>query len=90
MSTQNALFLLRSSVSLLLHHLLRQLNPSGLRALWKAVDKAIEDLIGKLAARGPADTGAPFNRDLVSLSVRDGGLGLLRYIDLMGETYLAV
>lgn len=81
---QHALLLLKGSISLTLRHLLRQLNPSGLEELWLFADSMIERVIGGLATRDPRAKVAKkdLKRDLISLSVRDGGLGIPSHADL--------
>lgn len=87
---QAAFILLRASSSLLLRHLQRQLDPSGLADLWRRADSAIIGLLGHLTTRGPADQTPDLSEDLVGLAVRDGGLGLPSYSELAPGTYRAV
>jgi hypothetical protein len=86
---QYAILLLRSSIHLLLRHLLRQLEPGGLLDLWKRVDGLIEDTIVALASRGPGRPAEDLQKVLIALPVRDGGLGLPLHAELADDLYKA-
>ncbi|RKK77996.1 hypothetical protein BFJ70_g17196 [Fusarium oxysporum] len=73
---QHSLLLLRGSIHLLLRHLLQQLNPEGLSDLWGKADIYIREAVRFLVARSPADLPEEPDPYLLSLPVRDGGLGL--------------
>jgi hypothetical protein len=87
---QYALLLLRGSIQHLLRHLLRTLNPAGLKEEWSQIDKAIQGFIALLATRDPSE---PLNKDikwdLITLPIRDGGLGVIQHADVAEYTVYA-
>jgi hypothetical protein len=85
MPKQYAYLLLKGSISLLIRHLLRQLSPIGLEDLWAKADDLIRALVGHLTQRSPSDLIPTLNDDLVSLPLREGGLGLTLYTDYDGN-----
>ncbi|KAH7190465.1 hypothetical protein DER44DRAFT_636098, partial [Fusarium oxysporum] len=86
---QHSLLLLRGSIHLLLRHLLRQLNPEGLSDLWGKADIYIREAVRSLVARSPADLPEEPDPYLLSLPVRDGGLGLPLHKELALGLYQA-
>ena len=86
---QHTLLLLRGSIQLLLRHLLRQLNPEGLTDLWAQVDQRIEALVVALASARLAAPPPGLEKDLITLPVREGGLGLLPHAAIAHELYIA-
>ncbi|KAL9563894.1 hypothetical protein ACKAV7_011929 [Fusarium commune] len=86
---QHSLLLLRGSIYLLLRHLLRQLNPEGLSDLWGKADIYIREAIRSLVARSPADLPEEPDPYLLSLPVRDRGLGLPLHQELAPGLYQA-
>ena len=87
---QHALLLLRGSIHLLLRHLLRQLKPIGLDDLWREADYEIELTITTLAIRVGTNMVVPvFNKALISLPMREGGLGIPNHAQLMTGLYNA-
>jgi len=86
---QYALLLLRGSLHLLLRHLLRQLSPTGLGDLWIVIDTLIEDAIRTLCTRDPQDTTATFQRTMIAIPVRNGGLGIPNHAQLFETLYEA-
>lgn len=81
MPRQYAYLLLKGSISLLIRHLLRQLNPIGLEDLWARADDLVRTSIGHLTLRGPSDPIPTLYDDLISLPLREGGLGVTLYTD---------
>lgn len=86
---QHFLLLLRGSIHLLLRHLLRQLEPRGLLALWDTADKAIQSALQDLASRGPGDHSLDIPRELIGLPAREGGFGIPIHMDLAPGLYQA-
>ena len=86
---QHSLLLLRGSIHLLLRHLLRQLNPEGLSDLWERADILIKEAIMTLVARSPAERPKEPDPYLLSLPVREGGLGLPLHKELAQGLYQA-
>jgi hypothetical protein len=86
---QYSLLLLRTSIQLLLRHLQRQLNPEGLEDLWEKADSFIRDSIKLLLARGLEDLPKEINQDLISLPLREGGLGIPLHKELARGLFLA-
>ncbi|MCW7072258.1 MAG: reverse transcriptase domain-containing protein [Methanophagales archaeon] len=85
MSKQYAYLLLKGSISLLIRHLLRQLSPIGLEDLWAKADDLIRASTGHLTQRRHGDPIPALNDDLISLPLREGGLGLTLYTDHNGN-----
>ena len=85
MPRQYAYLLLKGSISLLIRHLLRQLNPTGLEDLWARADDLVRASIGHLTLRGPSDPIPTLYDDLISLPLRKGGLGITLYTDHDGN-----
>jgi hypothetical protein len=85
---QYALILLKSSIHLLLRHLLRQLRPEGLLDLWENVDTAISNVVLGLASRAPSFI-PQVNLDLISIPVKDGGLGIPNHRVLAEQLFTA-
>ncbi|KAM5521598.1 hypothetical protein FOXYSP1_15489 [Fusarium oxysporum f. sp. phaseoli] len=86
---QHSLLLLRGSIHLLLRHLLRQLNPEGLSDLWERADILIKEAIMALVARSLAERPKETDPYLLSLPVREGGLGLPLHKELAQGLYQA-
>lgn len=87
---QHALLLLRGSVQMLLRHLLRQLDPTGLLDLWKTADSLIQGCVQALASRAPTGYPEPveiIHKALIALPARQGGLGLPLHEDLAVQLY---
>ena len=84
---QHALLLLRGSIHLLLRHLLRQLNPEGLKTLWKQADAYIGDAVERLIARNAYDATVIPQRNLIAIPVREGGLGIPNHAQLFEPLY---
>jgi hypothetical protein len=84
LSKQKGLLLLRGSISLLLRHLLRTLDPSGIEDLWHEVDDLIYDYIRFL--RG-LESERPHDRDIIALPTRNGGLGIPSFAEAALDTY---
>ena len=84
---QHALLLLQGSIQLLLRHLLRQLDPEGLIDLWTQVDTLIRDLVVALASRAPGRPSKDLQLALITLPIREGGLGLLPHADIAIQLY---
>ena len=80
---QHALLLIRGSAHLLLRHLLRQLDPTGLAELWNEIDASLKASIDILAARDFGPTSA-YCTGLISVPVKDGGLGIPKHLTLIG------
>ena len=80
---QHALLLIRGSAHLLLRHLLRQLDPTGLSGLWNEIDASLKASIDVLAARdfGPKNG---YCTGLISVPVKNGGLGIPKHLALIG------
>ncbi len=89
---QYTFLLAKGSLQLLLRHLLRQLDPTGLEGLWAEVDYIVQQLILSLATRDPSepDLPSPAAQDLISLPVKSGGIGLLAFKAIAKDTYQAV
>jgi len=85
---QYTLLLLKGSIHLLLRHLLRQLRPEGLLDLWDKVDLAIKTTISTLVARAPSAI-PQFNQDLITMPVKDGGLGIPSHRALAEQLFVA-
>jgi hypothetical protein len=79
---QHALLLLRGSIHYLLRHLLRQLNPSGLLTHWKTIDTLIQDAIITIASREIGQPDRLLQRALITIPVKEGGLGIPSHADL--------
>ncbi|KFH42162.1 hypothetical protein ACRE_071140 [Hapsidospora chrysogenum ATCC 11550] len=73
---------------LLLRHLLRQLDPTGLKDDWGGVDYYIQHAVQRLLARSGSEKVA-VSEDLIALPVRDGGLGIPRHKDLAADLFQA-
>jgi hypothetical protein len=73
---QHALLLLRGSIHLLLRHLQRQLYSEDILDLWKLADLHIKHAVETLIAREPGDRSSLIRQALLSIPVREGGLGL--------------
>ena len=73
---QYALLLLRGSIQLLLRHLQRQLYSEDLLDLWERADQEIKDAVQALIAREPGNTSPLIRQGLLSLPIRQGGLGI--------------
>ncbi|KAI8692439.1 hypothetical protein NCS56_00000700 [Fusarium sp. Ph1] len=86
---QHSLLLLRSSIQLLLRHLQRQLDPTGLEDLWEEADTLIREAILALVARTPSECPKEPNPSLIALPVREGGLGIPLHKDLAHDLFLA-
>ena len=86
---QHSLLLLRGSIQLLLRHLQRQLDPTGLEDLWEEADTLIREAIIALVARSPSESPKEPNSSLIALPVREGGLGIPLHKDLAHELFLA-
>ena len=86
---QHSLLLLRGSIQLLLRHLQRQLDPTGLEDLWEEADTLIREAILALVARSPSECPKEPNPSLIALPVREGGLGIPLHKDLAHELFLA-
>ena len=86
---QYAILLLRSSIQLLLRHLLRQLDPAGLQDLWEQADKRIEATVLALASRGRGRSAGDLQKALIAIPVRKGGLGLPAHAELAQGLYRA-
>jgi hypothetical protein len=85
---QTSLLLLRRSLQLNLHHLLRTLQllngDDGLQQLailqqWERLDRLARESIVKL--RGEVTTVGAWDRTLIHLPVRNGGLGIISHLD---------
>lgn len=86
---QHSLLLLRGSIQLLLRHLQRQLDPTGLEDLWEEADTLIREAIIALVARSPSECPKEPNPSLIALPVREGGLGIPLHKDLAHELFQA-
>ena len=79
---QHSLLLLRGSIQLLLRHLQRQLDPTGLEDLWEEADTLIKEAIIALVARSPSKCPKEPNLSLIALLVRERGLRIPLYKNL--------
>ncbi|EEU34737.1 uncharacterized protein NECHADRAFT_88877, partial [Fusarium vanettenii 77-13-4] len=77
------------SIQLLLRHLQRQLDPTGLKDLWEEANTLIREAIIALVARSPSESPKEPNSSLIALPVREGGLGIPLHKDLAHELFLA-
>ena len=86
---QHAFLLLRGSIHLLLRHLLRQLDPSGLGILWEYADTLITSTVLRLATRETNSHPKDLHKGLITLPVREGGLGIPSHARLAVKLYKA-
>jgi hypothetical protein len=87
---QHSLLLLRGSIQLLLKHLQRQLDPTGLSDLWGEADTLIKEAVIALLARGPSDCPKEPSEALIALPTREGSLGIPLHKELAAQLHLAV
>ncbi len=84
LSKQKGLLLLRGSIHLLLRHLLRTINPQGLEDLLAEIDSLILSYIRYL--RGLEEE-RELDREIIALPTRNGGLGILLFLEASLDTY---
>jgi hypothetical protein len=79
----------RGSIQLLLRHLQRQLDPTGLSDLWGEADTLIKEAVITLLARGLSDCLKEPSEALIALPTREGGLGIPLHKELAAQLHLA-